>query len=556
MITTITFLYMSLVFHSSNDLIKPMNHSNEKMQITDTFCLPPENYGIVNITAHSARLVWSSVTSATNYRVRLFKANEMLMDTIVQSLNRIDFLYLQEQTHYQTQIAAICENQSSVFTDWVTWKTLTTPECNIPTGLNVGWVTDSSAKIDWDQFSNCTGYILHYRKWNSNRWDSISVNSNGLNLNSLIAANNYQCKVMAVCGFKKSSFSQPINFTIPASTRCNPPSDIKLVSLTDYHALWKWRGFLSNSKFSLQYKCSDDSGWSETLVSDTFGVNPIRIPGKPMEIRLQRLCLFGRSEFSPIIRMNTIPIKDTIDVFEPNDNIVSATKIFPPVNIKGNLRTNGDEDWFIVHNASSENKWTLQLSNVQEEIELILMDTSKTLIQHWTINKDCNREKINYVIDSGNYYLCIKNKYNYDEILTSDTLDQMFSRSGLFHAASHDFEKSSEFISTQNYTWKIKYVGAHPIFIKELDVISFHPILFLQLNSLLHFNDRNMNTDNISKFKNLTMNPGDSLTLRQYEYETNLQNSALQVTTKISFENIMNSDRDHHAYHLKIFAEQ
>lgn len=556
MITTIAILYMGITLHSWNDLINPMNHSNKKLQPTDTLCFPPENYGIVNINAHSARLVWSGLTSATSYRIRLFKAHEMLMDTIVQSMNRIDFLNLQEATHYQTQIAAICDNQTSIFTDWASWTTLISPECNIPTGLNVGWVTDSAARIDWDQINNSTGYMLHYKKWNSNRWDSIRVNSNGLNLNSLSADNNYQCKVMAVCGLKKSSFSQPVNFTIPASTRCNTPTDIKLVSLTDYHALWKWSGFLSNSKFALQYKCSDDSGWSEALVSDTFGVNPIRIPGKPMEIRLQRLCLFGRSEFSPVIRMNTIPIKDTIDVFEPNDNIVSATKIFPPVNIKGNLRMKSDEDWFIFHNASSENKWTLQMSSIQEEIELILMDTLKNLIQHWTLNKECNRDKINYVIDSGFYYLCIKKKNRYDEILITDTVGQVFSRSGFFQATSYDFEKSAENNSTRNYTWKITYVGSYPISIKQFDVISFHPILFLQSRTGFHLHDRNINTGNISDFKNSILNPGDNFTLSYCEHENNLQNSALQLTTKISFENTLNTDRDHRAYHLKIFAEQ
>jgi hypothetical protein len=552
---TNAFLYTGILLNFQNSISTSLSRSEIPLQTSDTLCLPPENYGIVNITEHTARLVWSGLTSETNYSVRLIKANQILKDTIVQGLNRIDFLNLQEETEYHAQIATMCNNHTSIFSEPVIWNTLAAPECNTPNGLNVGSVSDTSARIDWDQPRNSTGYILYYKKWNSNSWDSVCTNRNGLDLNSLKAANNYQCKVMSVCGLKKSIFSQTVNFTTPASIRCDPPTDIKLVSLTDYHATWKWKGLLSNTKFALQYKCSDDSGWTETLVTDTTSFSPIRIPGKPLEIRLQQVCLFKRSDFSPIVRINTLPIKDTMDVHEPNDHCHFATKIFPPVNIKGNLQLNGDEDWFSFYNSSRENKWTLQLSNICEEIELTLLDSSKEVIQNWTINKDCNSERIHYEIDSGIHYLCIKKKNKYEEIIIIENHDQPFSDSGLFSIEINNLEKSSESSPMLNLTKKIKYVGSYPIFINHFDAISTHPNLFLHSSSMRTLYDRIVDTDKISNFKNLSIYPGDKLPLICCNDKTNPQNSAIQTTFKISFENNLNKDRDRHSYYLKIFAE-
>lgn len=441
---------------------------------SDTACLPPENFGIVNITQHGARFVWTDAAAATQFRVRLFQSNALISDAVVANSFRYDIANLVPETSYKIQLASVCDNQQSTFTDWAEWNTLPLPPCQTPDGLQLTSITDTSARLDWMPTPGTTGYDLFFKKINAVVWDSIKCNQAGITLTNLSPSTGYQCNVLSRCGARNSERSDMLLIRTLVPSICEAPQKPILKSLTRSTATWHWNNVLHASGYQVMDRIPEDSGWRIWQTTDTLINIPVRVSGKPIELMLQSVCATNASDYTSITRTNTFTVKDSSDVHEPNNNSTSAPFIYPPVNLKGNLFSEDDQDWFRMEVPSDESKMRFAISNAPDNLEMTIWNEAMEPLPLIQISSEYGSVTWEGVFRSGMHYIRIYRKQTQKiiDLIESDTRDSTTNHSNEFHVRMMPPEVQHLNAQSDTLIWHIQYSGNTPLLLHNWQVLN------------------------------------------------------------------------------------
>lgn len=468
-----TILLLFLSIQNQNTI---QNHGVNKKELlfidTDTSCLPPENYGVVNITSSGTRFVWTDVPAASHFRIKLSQLDNIISDTLLEKSHRFDLSTLQSETNYKIQITSICGNKSSIPSGWIEWQTRSLPECQTPMNLNVPWTTDSSARLDWMPTPGTTGYDLFFKKINAVVWDSIKCNQTGITLTNLSPSTGYQCKVLAHCGARNSERSNMLLIRTLAPSVCIAPQKPILKSLTRSTATWHWNKVFHASGYQVMDRIPEDSGWRIWQTTDTLINIPIRVPGKPIELMLRSVCNTSSSEYTSVARTNTLPVKDSSDVHESNNNSESAPLIFPPVNLKGNLLSEDDQDWFRMEVPSDETKMRFAISNAPDNLELTIWNEAMEPLPLIQISSEFGSVTWEGVFRSGMHYFRINRKQTQKiiDLIESDARDSTTNHSNEFHVRMMPPEQQHIDAPSDTLIWHIQYKGNTPLLLHNWQV--------------------------------------------------------------------------------------
>ena len=85
--------------------------------------------------------------------------------------------------------------------------------CDIPTGITISGITQSSALISWNADPFATMFNVKYSSEDSSVFYFIRSNSDSALLSSLQPGTAYNIEVQAICGSDTSQFSKPEKFT-------------------------------------------------------------------------------------------------------------------------------------------------------------------------------------------------------------------------------------------------------------------------------------------------------------------------------------------------------
>jgi len=100
---------------------------------------------------------------------------------------------------------------------------MTTPSCNIPTGLTRTASTYNSMTLDWSAAddANCAGWIVEYKPYDATVWQSEYTTSHPFTISNLISNIVYSIRVKAVCAAGDTTFAtNTVNYGLP----CEPIS--------------------------------------------------------------------------------------------------------------------------------------------------------------------------------------------------------------------------------------------------------------------------------------------------------------------------------------------
>jgi hypothetical protein len=95
-----------------------------------------------------------------------------------------------------------------------------TGTCNIPTGLNVSNIANSSATFSWTAVSGATLYHLRYKTTSAATWTVASINTPSITLKNLTAGTTYNYAVEAICSSGPSGYSTTQTFTTTGTGFC------------------------------------------------------------------------------------------------------------------------------------------------------------------------------------------------------------------------------------------------------------------------------------------------------------------------------------------------
>ncbi len=89
----------------------------------------------------------------------------------------------------------------------------TSTTCDVPAGLAVSAITQTTATLGWNAVSAATSYSLQYRVVGATTWIATTSTTNSKALTGLTAAKNYEFQVKTVCASGSSVFSASGTFT-------------------------------------------------------------------------------------------------------------------------------------------------------------------------------------------------------------------------------------------------------------------------------------------------------------------------------------------------------
>lgn len=181
-------------------------------------CTVPENLAVSNITANSATVTWTPMgaESAWNLQYRVASVTNW-----VQVLNLSTPSYtltnLQPNTPYQVQVQAVCGDETSDWTNPLSFTTMD-DQCAAPTNLHLVDTTTTTATLDWSQPSGTVSeWTVNYRKTGEDVWAMEIAIAHPFVLVNLERGVSYTAQVIAHC--TNGIYSEPSNIiTFTTST--------------------------------------------------------------------------------------------------------------------------------------------------------------------------------------------------------------------------------------------------------------------------------------------------------------------------------------------------
>ena len=138
-----------------------------------TTCSTASGLAVTSITASSATLNWTAVSTATNYNVRIKSTSSSTWTTLTASTNSLGVINLTASTTYEFQVQAICASNSASYSSSKSFTTSASSACatdasesnntrstatSISTSTAYSRYICPSTDVDWFKVSTTTTY--------------------------------------------------------------------------------------------------------------------------------------------------------------------------------------------------------------------------------------------------------------------------------------------------------------------------------------------------------------------------------------------------------------
>ena len=247
---------------------------------------------VSNITSLSATLSWNS-TGAGYYNVKFKPISSTGWTTLSTSQTSYTLNGLLASTSYEFQVQSVCGSVISPYSESALFTTGSVV-CNIPTGLSVYNITETTATFQWNAVG--TSYYLRYKLLSSNTWSTLVTSQTSINLAGFVAGSNYEVQVQAICNTIWSGYSASINFTT-ASPVCLAPGGLSISNVTTTSVVLSWTSNGASS-YVLRYKEVSASNWISFNSMQTSVFLSGLTAGTNYEFQIQANCGSVSSAFS------------------------------------------------------------------------------------------------------------------------------------------------------------------------------------------------------------------------------------------------------------------
>ena len=233
-------------------------------------CDIPTGLAINNITQTSAIAIWLPVSGAISYSFE-YKTNSGGTWTVATTTNTtFSMTGLTANTLYNTRVKANCASGSSGYSAIVNFTTSSGGTCDVPTGLAISNITQTTATATWNASSGALSYGLEYKANSSGTWIAVTTTSPSYNMTGLIAGTLYNTRVRAVCLSGTSAYSATVNFTTSSSGSCGTPTGLAVSGITQTSAIIAWLPVSGANSYNFQYKLSSSGTWQQSKCFHTF----------------------------------------------------------------------------------------------------------------------------------------------------------------------------------------------------------------------------------------------------------------------------------------------
>jgi hypothetical protein len=241
-------------------------YSNLYLFTTLSNCADPEGLNVGNISASGATFHWNDIGTASSYTLRFRKVDSGEDDyTIIPGINTNAFtiFFLEPLSSYEWSVMAVCADGTyeSDFAENSYFSTLSL--CPTPLGTQTESITNSSATLKWSSVSGAITYVVQWRIFGSENWNTIEdIGQNSYILSALQSGERYEWRVQASCSGDTGTWSSTQSFTTTLSSVCSPELLISNpASTSGTTAVLSWDG-PEGAVYLLEYRKAGAKNWT------------------------------------------------------------------------------------------------------------------------------------------------------------------------------------------------------------------------------------------------------------------------------------------------------
>ena len=227
-------------------------------------CLTPTALNATDYSAYTVTLDWTENGYATEWDIEVTGPTTYIVNATTKPYT-VDGLA--GNTTYSFKVRARCSD--TYFSEWSSPLVVTTDiPCLVPTDLQITNVTASSATLSWT-----AGYL-------ETEWDIevtgpttyiVNATTKPYTVDGLAGNTTYSFKVRARCSDTYfSEWSSPL--VVTTDIPCITPTDLQITDVTASSATLSWTAGYLQTDWTVKYKKSYETEWTEEQVSGTPAV--------------------------------------------------------------------------------------------------------------------------------------------------------------------------------------------------------------------------------------------------------------------------------------------
>jgi hypothetical protein len=174
-----------------------------------------------------------------------------------------------------------------------------TANCDTPSVFTAGKIGVSSVTLGWNIISAASSYKVQYRKAGNSLWNSITVNSDSINLTGLTSQTNYEWRVQTICASGSSSFTTTKSFTTSSQTFCGIPSLLNATQIMQSSAKLSWTNITGALRYNFSWKSTSSSSWTtiSNITSTDYSLSGL-LSCTSYEFKVQAICSSNSGTYS------------------------------------------------------------------------------------------------------------------------------------------------------------------------------------------------------------------------------------------------------------------
>jgi len=163
-------------------------------------------------------------------------------------------------------------------------------DCLPPYAPDVSQIRDTAVSLTWTAIDSTLGFQLRYRLTGNSNWEDSSTSIlPPFELTGLAACVAYDWQVGTICADGSVAYFGIRSFQTEGC--CEPPAEIRLISLTDSTLTLGWDNVFGSTDYSLRFRPEGSNNWINVLLGDTNQVTIATLnPCSVYEVQVKVQC--------------------------------------------------------------------------------------------------------------------------------------------------------------------------------------------------------------------------------------------------------------------------
>lgn len=160
-------------------------------------------------------------------------------------------------------------------------------------------------------------------------------------------------------------------------TVCNVPTGLNATSITNTSATLNWTAVSGAVSYNIQYRAVGAPSWTATTSTGASKTISVLTAGTQYEFQVQTACSGGNtSAFSGSANFTTTGGTTCAESYEPNNSKSAAAAISTNVDVKSQISTSSDVDFFSFNNGGGNSNMQITLTTLPANYNLLLYNPS------------------------------------------------------------------------------------------------------------------------------------------------------------------------------------